>query len=233
MAQFLWIPWRLPRLNEALDQRVRVFRKKSGAARASKSLKPATAMANGYSVLKKQWERDIWLLARARGFSVLPGCWDFTYLFVESDCRTDPSNISSVAVKFIEDALQGSKRDGRHPLMAGDGWGTVHAIYTHFNKTTEAVPITGVLLGVANQLISKDEMMEQAGRMYYAERVSRRVNTAAAASTKGAQRGGLPRRDQSLGEAPTEPPPAPGARVRTERATEDGCGAANADSGER
>lgn len=226
MAQFFWIPWRLPKLNELLDQRGRVFRKSSGTKRVTRSGKPVSAQANGYSVMKKEWESCIALLARSRGFSVLPGCWDFTYLFVESDTEFDPSNISAAAIKFIEDALVKDKR------MAGDGWATVHSIASHFTCTDGQLPIPGVLVAVDNKTTEREALIEQAGRMIHAERIHRR-DRSRAATAQGAVRRELPSGNQPLGEAPAGAPETPGARVRAQRAAQDGRGSAGHDSGER
>lgn len=224
MAQFLWIPWRLPKLNELLDQRGRVFRKKAGAARASQAAKPVSKVANGYSVLKKQWEATIALLASSRGFSVLPGCWDFSYLFLEPNPNFDPSNISAAAVKFIEDALVKDKR------LQGDGWATVHSITSHFHQTDDKCPVSGVLLAVSNKPLELVELLDQAGVMIYAERFHRRQRSYASAADQRAQRdsGNSPLAREATS-TPTEAP----SGVRPRGSTEDGGGSAGPAAGDR
>jgi hypothetical protein len=58
------------------------------------------------------------------GFRVIGPHWG--YLFVEKDRRRDPSNIMSVAIKVIEDGLQGAG------VIPNDGWADVVTIVTHF-----------------------------------------------------------------------------------------------------
>lgn len=216
MAQFLWIPWRLPKLNELLDARIRVYTPKGGKSRGGATRKHVASLPNAYTVMKREWEGCIATLARTRGFSVLPGCWDFTYLFVEPNGRFDPSNISAAAIKFIEDALVKDKR------MEGDGWGTVHSITSHFVSTTTLAP--GVLLGVGKDAVNYHEMLRQAETMSNAERFHRRANTvhATAARKSASLGGGVLGSNQPVGEAPAEPSTASGARVRAQRAARNG-----------
>lgn len=227
MAQFLWIPWRLPKLNELLDARIRVYTPKGGKSRGGATRKHMASLPNAYTVMKREWEGIIWTHARNRGFCVAPGCWDFTYLFVEPDARFDPSNISSAAVKFIEDALQGTKL--RPALMDGDGWGTVHSHHFEYaSQRVEApnVACPGVLLGYAKEPIQKPELLQQAETMSNAERFHRRANTvhATAARKSAALRGGVPGGNQPVGEAPAGSPATPGAGLRAQRAAGDGRG---------
>lgn len=225
MAQFLWIPWRLPKLNELLDARIRVFTPKGGKSRGGATRKHVASLPNAYTVMKREWEGCIAMLARTRGFSVLPGCWDFTYLFVEPNAKFDPSNISAAAIKFIEDALVKDKR------MEGDGWATVHSITSHFSTAPNAIP--GVLLGVSRGAIPLEELHKQAETMSNAERFHRRANTvhATAVRKSAALRGGLPGSDQPVGEAPQAGKAPTGAPVRAQRATGDGHRTAADDSG--
>lgn len=222
MAQFLWIPWRLPKLNELLDARIRVYTPKGGKSRGGATRKHVASLPNAYTVMKREWEGCIAMLARTRGFSVLPGCWDFTYLFVEPNAKFDPSNISAAAIKFIEDALVKDKR------MEGDGWGTVHSITCHFSNVSSETKATvpGVLLAVGAGPVSVDTMLQQAETMSNAERFHRRANTvhATAVRKSAALRGGVPGSNQPVGEAPAGSPATPGAGLRAQRAAGDGRG---------
>jgi len=225
MAQFLWIPWRLPKLNELLDARIRVFTPKGGKSRGGATRKHVASLPNAYTVMKREWEGCIAMLARTRGFSVLPGCWDFTYLFVEPNAKFDPSNISAAAIKFIEDALVKDKR------MEGDGWATVHSITSHFSTAPNAIP--GVLLGVSRGAIPLEELHKQAETMSNAERFHRRANTvhATAARKSASLRGGLPGSNQPVGEAPAVSPAPSGPIVRAQRTASDGSRPTSNDSG--
>lgn len=228
LAQFLWIPWRLPKLNELLDARIRVFTPKGGKSRGGATRKHVASLPNAYTVMKREWEGCIAMLARTRGFSVLPGCWDFTYLFVEPNSKFDPSNISAAAIKFIEDALVKDKR------MEGDGWATVHSITCLFEKVSpDCCSVPGVLLAIGDAPVELTAMAVQAMRMSNAERFHRRANTvhATAVRKSASIRGGLPGGNQSVGEAPAVAPAPSRPVVRAQRATGDGRRPAADDSG--
>jgi hypothetical protein len=175
--------------------------------------------------MKREWEGCIAMLARTRGFSVLPGCWDFTYLFVEPNSKFDPSNISAAAIKFIEDALVKDKR------MEGDGWATVHSITSHFTDHPGSIP--GVLLAVNGEPVSRSAMIVQAETMSNAERFHRRANTvhATAVRKSASLGGGLPSSNQPVGEAPAVSPTTSRPVVRAQRAAGNGRRTAADDSG--
>lgn len=229
LAQFLWIPWRLPKLNQLLDARGSIYTPKGKKSTSGKT-KHIRALPNGYSVMKKHWTSLLAMHMRTRGFSVLPGCWDFTYLFVEPNSKFDPSNISSAAIKFIEDALVKDKR------MEGDGWATVHSITCYFAASKDLPP--GVLLAISDNSVARpreNELLEQAETMSNAARFHRRQRTYAAtsldnATERAAQRGGLPGSDQPVGEAPAEPPSPSRPSLRAQRAARDGRGATDINS---
>ena len=94
----LWIPGRLPGLNEIIE------------ARGS-----ASGKANAWASMKKKLQGTIALLARAHGV----GRWTaahFAYVHFEPNRMRDPSNFCSGAQKVVEDALQKAK------LIPNDGW---------------------------------------------------------------------------------------------------------------
>jgi len=137
----LWVPYELPSLNKMMEY--------------------AKCRTGGRNVVynkhKRAHEQMIGLLARSRGFDVPPGAWDYTYLFVEADARRDPSNISSVAVKLIEDALQAAK------ALENDGWDQVASIHQYFAIAKEiGVSRAGVLLHVGAGDPGKQAMTEKA-----------------------------------------------------------------------
>ena len=95
----LFIPGRMPGVNDLMDARMRQGR----------------TGWNAYSALKRNWSADIVKLARVQMFPVLGESY-FTYLFDEVNKKRDPSNVIGGGVKFIEDGL---KRAGQVPH---DGW---------------------------------------------------------------------------------------------------------------
>ena len=128
----LWLPLRLPGLNELLNSRANIF----GSSKGATCRRRRSQLANEYSKLKKATERDIGILARAMP-PIGRGFW--TYLFVEPNRRRDPSNVASGAVKLIEDALQ---KEGK---LENDGWGHVLGIQLYW----EVGPRYGVLVAVS------------------------------------------------------------------------------------
>lgn len=108
----LWIPGRLPGLNEII----------LASSKRSGKYSP-------YAKLKEQWGGTIALLAHAQNFPRLVGRHDFYYEFLEPNMRRDPSNFIAGGVKIIEDALQLAG------LLDGDGWKNVASIrVTHRAK---------------------------------------------------------------------------------------------------
>lgn len=97
----LWVPGRLPGLNELL------------AGKASQN-----GSWNRYNQLKQQWYGQIKLLCHAnRVESVGPGY--FSFLFAEPDRRRDPDNIVSGGVKLLFDSMVGAG------VLKGDSWSHV------------------------------------------------------------------------------------------------------------
>jgi hypothetical protein len=94
----LWVPSRLPGLNELLS---------------SKSTRHGNWSA--YNDVKQRWFGQIKLLARSKDIrAVGPGY--FSFLFVEPDKRRDPDNVAAGGIKILLDALVGAE------VLAGDGW---------------------------------------------------------------------------------------------------------------
>lgn len=141
-TQVLWIPERMPGLNEVLDARGIVMRNRGGGTRRF----------DGYAKLKNAWAQKIALHARSQGFKrVTFGA--FSYLFVEGDRRRDPSNIIAGGLKLIEDALQDAG------LLAGDGWANVTAIAPYWVVGVEP----GVLVACGETVLSKVQLVAIAG----------------------------------------------------------------------
>ncbi len=128
--QALWIPGRLPGLNEIID-----------AAGTRKGT------WNAYMSMKQKWGLNIATHARGQGFAAFEH-GHFTYLFQEPNHRRDPSNVIAGGVKLIEDALQEAG------LLKNDGWGEVLSIRPYYlvNANGGAAETAGVSL-----FITQDE----------------------------------------------------------------------------
>ena len=108
--QILWIPGRLPGLNELEKARGIVFK---------------GARGNGYNRLKQDSQRRIILLARSQLTPVSRA--QFAYEFHEPDKRRDPSNIAGGGIKIIEDALQLAG------IIHNDGWASIAGFTVSFS----------------------------------------------------------------------------------------------------
>jgi hypothetical protein len=142
----LWIPQRLPTLNELID------------AKATRLIHPVTKRpmdGNLYGKLKKKWAAIIatyCLQQRVKKLSASEVYW--SYLFVCEDRRTDPSNISSGGIKVVEDALQ------MNGLLKNDGWAQVHGIQAHILLSSEIDfnPHIGCLVSANTEPVAQSEM---------------------------------------------------------------------------
>ena len=94
----MWVPGRLPGLNELLREKANVH-----------------GRWNGYNEIKCQWYGQIQLLARAKQVD-RQGPGFATFLFVEPNAKRDPDNIVAGGVKLLLDSLVGSG------VLLGDGW---------------------------------------------------------------------------------------------------------------
>lgn len=107
----LWIPGRLPGLNDIIE--ARRSRWKGGPG-------------DGYNTMKKRWSRLIARIAASAGVLDTIDRGHFTYLFVEPNRKRDPSNIIAGGVKILEDSMQGCG------LLRGDGWRNVLDMKAHW-----------------------------------------------------------------------------------------------------
>jgi hypothetical protein len=142
VTQALWIPGPLPGLNEVLDARGVVMRNRAGGTRRF----------DGYAKLKRAWATKIGLYAREQQFTRVEFA-AFSYLFVESSRRRDPSNIIAGGVKLLEDSLQEAG------LLAGDGWANVTAIAPYWVLGVEP----GVLVVCGESVLSKAQLVAAVG----------------------------------------------------------------------
>jgi len=107
----LWVDGPLPGLNEIIDARGTVYGSKCSA----------------YGPMKKRWEGIVGKAEKEQCFpQIMRGC--FTYLFLEKDCRRDPSNIIGGGIKIIEDALQETG------ALANDGQKNILEIAAYWMK---------------------------------------------------------------------------------------------------
>ena len=147
VASSIWFPFKFPHLNAIILEASTVF--KRGDKQISK-----------YTQTKRSWTSVIKAWSRQKGFTVLPGCWNFTYLCVDDTKRKDPGNILAGAVKIIEDALVDAK------IMENDGWGQVNSIHGYFAHTklakTHGLSKTGVCLSIGPEQPTESEMLEVA-----------------------------------------------------------------------
>lgn len=104
----LWVPGRLPGLNELLS------------AKSSRQ-----GNWSSYNAIKAKYYGHMKALVAKNGVRpVGPGHW--TFLFIESDRRRDPDNIAAGGVKILFDALVGAD------VIAGDGWAHVLGYVSHW-----------------------------------------------------------------------------------------------------
>ena len=115
----LWIPVRLPGLNELVAARARRGSVRSGTGKRW----------SAYSDIKRAAQETISACALAQHFQAPEGPCHFNYLFCEPEqkrWRRDPSNILAGGQKLIEDALVSSG------LLKGDGPDVVAGITAYF-----------------------------------------------------------------------------------------------------
>lgn len=131
MSGCLWVPVRLPGLNELL----------AGQASASRGW-------SAYNQKKQQLTAQIVLLARWRGIGLIDPSF-FTYLFAEPNKRRDPSNLTAAGIKLLEDALCA----GGH--LANDGWEHVLGFCSYWVCSKDS---PGVLVHWGDSLQTKEAM---------------------------------------------------------------------------
>jgi len=110
----LWIPGRLPGLNEVIEENRR--NRYKGAA------------------LKKNATMLVKLTAREGFKALMDGPYEWRFTWYEADRRRNPDNIAS-AVKFIFDGLQ------HQGVIRNDGWGQVGGIHHAFEIGTPGVRV--------------------------------------------------------------------------------------------
>lgn len=147
MAASIWFPFKFPHLNAIIEEASSVYKFKGG-------------QKSRYTETKKRWTSMVRAWAKQKGFEVLPGCWNFTYLCVDDSRRRDPGNILSGVVKLIEDGLVTAK------VMENDGWGQVRSITGYFAHTamskTHGLNKPGVCLSIGPEQPTESQMLEVA-----------------------------------------------------------------------
>lgn len=152
VASSIWLPFKFPHLNAIILE--------ASTVRKVKTRTGKEVQVSKYTETKHRWTSIIKAWARQKGFEVLPGCWNFTYLCVDDTKRKDPGNILAGAVKIIEDALVDAS------IMENDGWGQVNSIHGYFAHTklskTHGLNKPGVCLSIGPELPTESEMLEVA-----------------------------------------------------------------------
>lgn len=145
----IWIPGKIPSLNELIGSRGSVNRKPTGIINRGK--KRNTFQFNKYNEMKQDWTQKICNVINAGKYMIVENCY-FSYLIVEKTKKRDPSNLGSAAVKFAEDALI------KCGLISGDGWTVVLGItyYWVHKKLSDA----GILVCMSSQPVSKEQMLK-------------------------------------------------------------------------
>jgi hypothetical protein len=99
--QRLWIPGRLPGLNEIID-----------------AAKGAAGRGFRYAKMKRELGEMVWAHAKAARLRPVTRA-RLTFRWVEKDRRRDPDNVSSAGRKFILDGLV------KAGVLPGDGWAAI------------------------------------------------------------------------------------------------------------
>jgi hypothetical protein len=150
----IWFPFKFPNFNELIADASKVRQKRRRSPLEKKQVVPA------YAETKRRWTSIVVAWCRQKGYAVLPGCWEFTYLFVEENMRKDPLNIAAGAVKMIEDGLV------KAGVMENDGWAQVSSLHCYFastkDKETHGLGKAGVLLSIGPKMSTEAEMLEVA-----------------------------------------------------------------------
>lgn len=123
--QHIWLPGRVPGLNELNNARMGAGEQGKGGRRW-----------NRYSDIKRQFQEKVALCVRAQGVRPMEHA-NFHYLILEENRRRDPSNILAGAMKLVEDGLQ------KAGILPGDGWDQVYSIHPHWR-----VIVKGEVAGV-------------------------------------------------------------------------------------
>ena len=131
--QTLWVPGRLPGLNDIIE----------GGRGAGKGT------GRAWQHEKRNWEHKIGLLAHVQGLKRFDAAC-FTYLFVEPNKRRDPSNFTAGGVKIIEDALQAF-------WVENDGWKHVLGMAKYWLCDPDN---PGVFVIIGNEVLSRFQAIE-------------------------------------------------------------------------
>lgn len=123
--QRLWIPGRIPGLNEIIEASVASGPVDARGKRSSSYRRDKKALTATIDILVG-WQK---VKPMAAGY--------FTYLFCEPNRRRDPSNFVAGGVKVIEDALR------KAGVIPGDGWNVVrgYAPYWICDPTSPGVAV--------------------------------------------------------------------------------------------
>lgn len=103
LRQTLWIPGRLPGLNEVIA-----------------AAKGAGGRGHAYARMKRDLGELVWATAKAARLRPITRA-RLHFLWVEKDRRRDPDNVSSAGRKFVLDGLV------KAGVLPGDGWAAIES----------------------------------------------------------------------------------------------------------
>lgn len=103
LVQRLWVPGRMPGLNEVIA-----------------AAKGMGGRGHAYAKMKREWRETIWALCKAARLRPMKRV-RLAFLWVEKDKRRDPDNVSSAGRKLILDGLV------KAGVLPGDGWAAIES----------------------------------------------------------------------------------------------------------
>ena len=154
----LWIPGKMPNLNDIITAKLHVF---VPPALRSRPFMPAK-LPNAYNDLKKRWHGIIDRLCTEQNFDC-PPCGYFNFLCVEENTRRDKDGVGAGAQKIIQDALVARSS------LYNDGWKVV-LDYRHFFHVDQK---NGVYL-----VITEDDCMTKAQAHLFFTKMSAQTSLA-------------------------------------------------------
>lgn len=131
-VHILWIPGRLPGLNEIIT---------------AKRTKLKRGKGDLYSAMKARYGGAVKLLAQSAQIPELEAVHLF-YVFVEPNRMRDPSNFVGGGMKIIEDGLQDAG------VLANDGWKQILSFEARWFSRVER-PGVGVYLSAAKKTLNE------------------------------------------------------------------------------
>jgi hypothetical protein len=129
MVQRLWIPEKMPGMNQILHARG-VVQRGRGSARG-----------NAYNTMKRKWHKKIRALCLEQRIHPVEAA-EFRFTWYEPDRRRDPDNISSGGRKIILDSLVAAE------ILPGDGWRNVRGFREEFVASSGLIGVAVEILAI-------------------------------------------------------------------------------------